>query len=345
MGHETVSSRTRLSAGSLLGLGKKRIVAGVVAAVAVGTTSVANADIDLGKGFSISGFIDQSFCTGKDDAYLCGNPDGDKNKFGIDQFETDFMYAGSGGVSARVDIEYGDAAFPGGTANGSATFVEQAFVTKKFTDEFSVKLGRFLSYTGWEAEEPTGLFQWSGAGYAKYFYGFYQQGISAAYTGKMFGVTASVVDSAFNPYEYSTKDPSYELGVSATPIAGLTSKLFYTKDKKSDSDIFNFWTSYTMSGFTFAGEYNHSEGTGDAKGDGFLVMANYATGPWGITARFASWDMKNAAGNTFDKTHNITLSPSYKVGDNLLLVAEARKDHITGVGNPTEFALEALFSF
>ncbi len=161
----------------------------------------------------------------------------------------------------------------------------------------------------------------------------------------MFGVTASVIDSAFDPNEYATKDPSYELGVSATPVAGLTSKLFYTKDKKTDTDIVNFWTSYALAGFTFAGEYNHSEGVGDSKGDGYLLMANYATGPYGITLRYHGWNMKDTAGDSFDKEHGITLSPSYKVGDNLLLVGEFRKDHITGVANPTEFALEALFSF
>ncbi len=138
MGHEKVS---------------KRILAGVVAAAAVGAVPVANADIELGAGFSVSGFADMS--------YWSSNPNGTaptSKGLGLDQFETDFKYAGSGGVSAQVDVEYG-ATWDG--SEGDTTFVEQAFITKTFTDQFSVKVGRFLSYSGWEAEEPTGLFQYS----------------------------------------------------------------------------------------------------------------------------------------------------------------------------------------
>jgi hypothetical protein len=333
MGHQSKSKTTR------------HILAGAVAAMTAGAMPAAYADIDLGKGFSIAGFLDQSFCTWSKFDNVCGNPGGEKKKFGIDQFETDFKYAGTGGVSAEVDIEYGDGAFPGGTASGNATFVEQAFVTKKFNDQFSVKVGRFLSYTGWEAEEPTGLFQWSGTGYGKYFYGFYQQGVSAAYDAGKVGFTVSVLDSAFNPYNYDAGHASYELGATVKPLEGLTSKLFYTRDKKTDTDIINFWTSYAVAGWTFAGEYNSAKYAGPVKGDGYLLMANYATGPYGITLRYHGWNIKDGVGGSLDKQHGFTVSPNYKVGDNLLLVAEYRKDKVTGVGKPGEFALEVLFSF
>ncbi len=156
MGHELVSRSARRIA-----------IAGAVAAVAAGTIPVANAAIELGEGLSVTGFVDQS--------YYSFNPDGGPtvDSYGIDQVETDFLYTGSDGVTAQVDIEYG------GIGNGvgtDTTFVEQAFVTKKFNDQFSMKLGRFLSYTGWETEEPTGLFQYSGVGYAQYFYGLLPAG-------------------------------------------------------------------------------------------------------------------------------------------------------------------------
>jgi hypothetical protein len=73
----------------------------IAALVAAGAIPVAHAEIELGNGISISGFLDMS--------YTSFNPDGGSSveSIGIDQFETTFKYAGSAGVSAQVDIEYG----------------------------------------------------------------------------------------------------------------------------------------------------------------------------------------------------------------------------------------------
>ena len=175
MDHATVSSLIR----------SKSLIASAVAAVAIGALpTAAFADVEMGKGFSATGFVDMSI--------LYTDPDGSSSttNSGVDQVEVDFMYTGDHGISARVDVEYNDS---------QDMFVEQAFVTKTFSDEFSMKMGRFLSYSGFEAEEPTGLYQYSGTGYAPYFYGYYQQGISAAYKSGMFGFTASLVNSAFDP--------------------------------------------------------------------------------------------------------------------------------------------------
>ena len=105
MGHQSKSKNT------------KHLIAGAVAALKMGAMPAAYADIELGKGFSVSGFADMS-------AWSL-NPKGSGgtvDSAGIDQFETDFMWAGSNGVSARVDIEYGEN-FEG---SGDDTFVEQA---------------------------------------------------------------------------------------------------------------------------------------------------------------------------------------------------------------------------
>ena len=329
MGHQSKSSTAR------------RLIAAAAAAVAVGAVPSAYADIELGKGFSVGGFLDMS-------AWSL-NPDGGSStdSAGIDQFETDFMWEGSNGVSARVDVEYGEN-FEG---SGDTTFVEQAFVTKKFNDQFSMKVGRFLSYSGWETEEPTGLFQYScagcgGVGYQQYFYGYYQNGVSAYYDGGKFDLMASVVTSAFNPLDKDADELGYEVGAAITPVEGLTAKAFYMKDKDSDTDIVNVWLSYAVKGFTFAGEYNTGDYAGGADGDGFLVMANYAKGPWGFTLRYANTKIENGLGATVAKSNSFTVSPSYKASDNLLVVAEFRKDSVK-VGGPdtTQVALEALFSF
>ena len=322
-----------------------RWASALMAAGAMGAIPVAHAEIELGKGISITGFLDMSYSSVSPDA------GSSTESVGIDQFEIDFKYAGSDGVSAQVDIEYGE----GFDGSDDETFVEQAFITKAFTEQFSMKAGRFLSYSGWETEEPTGLYQYSGTGYAKYFYGFYQNGLSAYYNGGKFAVMGSAVTSAFNPNDRNSVDGvddkmGYEFGVALMPIEGLTAKAFYIMDKDTDTDIINVWASYVTSGFTFAAEYNtveygSSSAVVDGDGDGYLLMANYATGPYGVTLRYHDFEIKNAAGGTVDDGSAITLSPSYKVGENLLLVLEYRMDKSDTNGDSDAFALEALFTF
>ncbi|MGQ0528500.1 MAG: porin [Panacagrimonas sp.] len=324
-----------------------RWASALMAAGAMGTMPVAHAEIELGKGISISGFLDMS--------YVSISPDegSSTESIGIDQFETDFKYAGSSGISAQVDIEYGE----GFDGSDDETFVEQAFVTKAFTDKFSVKAGRFLSYSGWETEEPTGLFQYSGAGYAPLFYGFYQNGVSAFYDGGTFAVMGSAVTSAFNPNDRNNSvDPvtgeelddemAYEVGLALMPVEGLTAKAFYISDGDTETDIINAWVSYSASGFTFAGEYNVADYDVAGEADGFLVMGNYATGPFGFTVRYVDFTREDDAGATLLEQSSITLSPSYKVGDNLLLIAEYRMDDNGDAGVDADtIAFEALFTF
>lgn len=327
MGHDKVSSHTR----------SKRIVASVAAALAVGAVPAAHAEIELGSGLSITGFADMSY------QYIDTDNAPSFSKFGIDQFETDFLFEGSNGISAEVDIEYGSHSTESGPEH---TFVEQAFVTKKFNDQFSMKAGRFLSYSGWETEEPTGLFQYSGTGYAPYFYGYYQQGVSAYYDGGKVDFMASVVNNAFNPIDYDSKKVGYELGVAVTPVEGLTAKAFYIKDNDSKSELYNFWVSYAVSGWTFAGEYNIAEKQGPGSDDGFLLMANYATGPFGFTVRYHDFKIEDFTGATDIDTKGFTFSPSYKASDNLLVVAEVRTDdYKLGGSDANSFALELLFTF
>ena len=344
------------------GIKLTRWASALLAAGAMGAVPVAQAEIELGKGLSVTGFLDMS--------YTSTDPEEGSSveNFGIDQFEIDFKYAGSSDISAQVDIEYGE----GFDGSDDETFVEQAFVTKAFTEAFSAKVGRFLSYTGWETEEPTGLYQYSGAGYAKYFYGFYQNGASAFYNGGTFALMGSVVASAFDPLDRNNNSRTvddgdggeaiveddkygYEVGASLTPVEGLTAKAFYIADGDSDTDVINVWASYVAKGFTFAAEYNTvdygSDGVNadgpipDGEGDGFLLMGNYATGPYGFTVRYVDFEIEDSTGTTAVEQSSITLSPSYKVGDNLLLIAEYRMDDNGDAGDADTIALEALFTF
>lgn len=335
MGNELVSGPATRT-GSLMRMGRKPVLAAVGAALAV-SASPAWADIEIGEGLSVTGFVDMS--------YYVYDPEGAPTDkvFGVDQVEVDFLWKGSNGISAQVDVEFGED--PSGSDN---TFVEQAFITKQFTDQFSMKVGRFLSYSGWETEEPTGLFQYSGTGYGGYFYGGYQQGVSAYYDGGKFALMGSVVTDVFGwtggPIQDDTRDLGFEVGLALTPVEGLTAKVFYLSDDKTDYDVINAWVSYAFGGFTFAAEYNDADYGDDGDGSGYLLMANYASGPWGITLRYHDFEIEDDLGVTFDEGKGFTISPSYTVSDNLLLVAEYRRDKAFGV-KANSYALEALFTF
>jgi len=220
----------------------KRFSAAALATACGLLAHTANADIELGEGLSVTGFVDMSFYYEDIDG-----ADATTKNFAVDQVEVDFMYTGSNGVSAQVDIEYGES-----TANGltDGTFVEQAFITKKVNDKLTVKAGRFLSYSGWETEEPTGLFQYSGAGYAPYFYGYYQQGVSALYSTDKFAAAVSIVADLAGPESSDVEQPAIETMLAFFPTEEITIKGFYSKD--DEVELFNTWASYSKDALTLA---------------------------------------------------------------------------------------------
>jgi hypothetical protein len=312
----------------------KNLIAGAVAAALL--PAAAHAEIELGSGISITGFLDMST--------VLVDPDVSDSfrTSGIDQIETDFLWEGSNGVSAQVDIEYGESS--AGGPGDDDTFVEQAFVTKSFNDKLSLKFGRFLSYTGWETQEPTGLFQYSTVGYEAFFYGYYQQGASMYYDAGTVDFMASVVTSAFDPLDRSS-DLDTEIGVAISPGEGaFTAKLFYIDD--DDNDYTNAWVSYKFGNVTLAAELVDRDLGLAGEGNGGLLMANFAKGNFGFTARYGEYTLEDAFGVSFVENSSFTLSPSFKVGDHLLIVTEYRMDEYDVGGEDTNsLAVEALFMF
>jgi hypothetical protein len=322
------------------------------ALLAVGLASISSQiygddGFKLSEKLSVTGFIDMSYVSKSEDTKSTAKTGS------LDQAEIDFMYDFGKGMTAQIDLE-AQSSSPA-TGGGFTTDIEQAFFKYNLTEEFSVKAGRFLSYSGWETEEPTGLFQYSGSGYAPYFYGYYQDGVSLCYSNKLFDVGFSVVDDVFAGGSGNMNDMGYELMLGVHPVDGLTVKGFYmSQEHPTYSETkYNVWASYGVGGFTFAAEYNSGEdisGTGLGKGtdgDGYLFMANYAWEKVGLTLRYNAWKLEKT-GLTVEEYDVFTISPSYKVNDNLLLVTEYRMDdanNVAGKNDVDTFALEALISF
>jgi len=322
----------------------KSRVSAITAAIAL-ASPLAHAEIEIGKGLSVAGFIDMSFFYEDPD-------DGESTQdFGLDQVEIDFMYTFDDKISAQVDLEYQDDT---DATEGQETDIEQAFIGYKVNDTFSVKAGRFLSYSGWETEEPTGLFQYSGTGYAKYFYGAYQQGVSGYYDGGIVDVALSVVNDLGSLAGDGTDNQNIgaELMLAIMPFEGFTAKAFYMTE--DETDLINVWASFATGGLTLAAEYNTSESAPaavdtageDAEADGFLVMANYAWEKFAMTLRYHESLVEDSSGTDIEELSAITFAPSYVISDNLLIVAEYRMDEDEISDSDTDsFALEALLTF
>jgi hypothetical protein len=315
------------------------------------TAPMAQADgFELAPGLTMTGFLDMSY-------YVFDPDEGGKDESaGVDQWEIQLHYAFTDGLSAHVDVEWHD----NGSLEGEEMHLEQAYINYQVTDRFSTKAGRFLSYSGWETEDPTGLYQYSGTGYAKYFYGAYQQGVSALYGGDVFTGAVSLVTDIGN-LEGDIKDTdnmAIEL-MGAVSLGDFTWKTFYMGQESDingdDITMINSWASYVMGGFTFAIEGNYSENNvpavglaGDnAEATGGLIMANYAfDNGWGITFRAHQWEVETEGGDTLEDVTGFTIAPSWQIHPNLLLVAEYRYDEDDASDNEANsYALEALLTW
>ncbi|MGJ8679480.1 porin [Paraglaciecola sp.] len=292
------------------------------------TTSTAQADDKL----SVSGFIDMSYYSvDTDDA-------GSVHESGVDQVELNLGYDFGNKLTATVDVEYKN------STDGAN--VEQAFISYAVSDNLSIKAGRFLSYSGWETEEPTGLFQYSGTGYAKYFYGYYQQGVSALYSGDKFAVAVSVVNDLAGPQSTDSEHPGIETMVAFMPTENFTVKGFYSVD--GDTTMVNTWAAYSVDSLTLAAEYNTSEDTAGAgsEADGYLLMANYGfESGLALTVRYHAFEVEDSVGTQLEDASAITISPSYAVNDNLLIVTEYRINSDEIFGDSDMIAVEALVTF
>ena len=336
-----------------------------LAAAMMASASLAQAEgFQLSEKLEISGFIDMSSTYAESEIDKPVKSSASETSSGLDQFEINFLYSFDDKLTATVDLEYQDdgSTDSNGDALGEVTDIEQAYFTYKLSDEFSIKGGRFLSYAGWETEDPTGLFQYSGAGYAGYFYGGYQQGMSGLYSTDTFDVALSIVND-LGDLEGEFRDsnkPAIETMLAFKPSDALVAKLFYSVDENEalgeDIVLINFWTSYSAGDLTLAAEYNMSENNpvyataADDEATGYLLMANYAMDKFAVTLRYHAWEIEDGSGNTLEEVSGITISPSYAVSDNLLIVTEYRTDDIelgNGAieGSSDLVAIEALITF
>ena len=327
-----------------------------IASAFVAASSFSMGEIVVNDFLSFEGFVDSSYSTNQSD--IEGTKESD-NSFQVDQVEISWLFDFDA-VTAQVDLEYEEA--------GDDTEVEQAFVNLALANGDVVSAGRYASMLGFEAFEPTGLYQYSTAYDASGLPG-YAQGVK--YTresdASFFGI--SIQDEAFDNGQGNLSSSSYAIEAAYAQDLGNGLTVFlggaYEDADAGDSYIVNAYATYETGAWLFAAEVNfgNSEsgafdilddtnavvvgGGNDVDVMSGLVMANYAySDDSSVTARLSYEEVEGTTGEG-DVT-KYTLAHNKALADNLALITEvsfADADIAGADEEVTELAVELLFTF
>jgi len=123
----------------------------IASAAFLAAAGASQAEIVINDFLSFEGFVDMSYASY--DGEIDGIANESDNNFAIDQVEINWLFDFDP-VTAQIDFDYED--------NDEDTVgVEQAFVNYHFDNGATITAGRYDSMLGFEAFEPTGLYQFS----------------------------------------------------------------------------------------------------------------------------------------------------------------------------------------
>jgi len=332
-----------------------------IASAFLAATSFSMGEIVVNDFLSFEGFVDSSYTHTDLDGVAPGPDSGNSNAFGVDQVEISWLF-NFDTVTAQIDLQYEGDAEGKDADDGQA--VEQAFVNYALANGDVVTAGRYASMLGFEAFEPTGLYQYSTAYEASGLPG-YAQGVK--YTresdSSFFGI--SIQDEAFDfGGDNNLSSSSYAIEVAYAQDLGNGIAAFigaaHEDAKVGDTYIVNSYVTYETGAWLFAAEVNfgNSEnnafdvtavGGADVDVLSGLLMANYAySDDSSVTARLSYEEVDNGTVDT-DST-KYTLAHNKALADNLALIvelsyAEAEVSNVVGDIEATQLAVELLFTF
>ena len=302
----------------------------------IAASSFSFAEIALTENLSVEGFVDMSYF----------DSDAADSAFGIDQVEFDFLFS-AGAVSAQVDVEYEE-----GADQGATTEIEQAFVTYDLGNGGALTAGRFASQLGFEAFEPTGLYQYSLASSTRT--GLPGSDAGVKYTteiaGNYFGlaIVDGVVPNTIGDGDGYSIEAAYAIDLASVQegLSAFVGARYDVDDADADDDLLvNAYVSYETGAWIFAAEVVHLD-DGNQHDTSALVMANYTySDVASVTARYSVEDGGNLVSNNNNDRSKITLAHNYALADNLGLIAEVSEVDVDGADSSTEFAVELLFTF
>ena len=337
-----------------------------IASAFLAASSFSMGEIVVNDFLSFEGFVDSSYSHTDTDS---DNPsmNGSENSFQVDQVEISWLF-NFDTVTAQIDLEY-----EGGDNEGGDTYdneVEQAFVNYALANGDVITAGRYASMLGFEAFEPTGLYQYSTA-YNDSGLPSYAQGVK--YTREsdtsFFGI--SIQDQAFENGANAlggndNGDGSYAVELAyaqdlGNGVAVFLGGAFEDGDALGDTYIINAYTTYETGAWLFAAEVNFgnsengsfdvgAESSNDVDVLSGLLMANYAYNDTSsVTARVSYEEVDDGAAGAAESM-KYTLAHNKALADNLALIVEVSVgeldvDNNTNDEDLLELAVELLFTF
>jgi len=293
--------------------------------------ALSHAQIAIGENLTISGFVDASYLNTDDGT-------DETSGINVDEVEIDFAFSFDS-VSAEVHLQ---------TNDEDGVELEQAFVSTDLGG-ITVSAGRMLNLLGFEADEPTGLLQFSTA-YSDAFNpgSRYNDGFRGAFSQGDLSVAASVTDgySSLTGVDNDAGELAFDIALSYSGIENLSVSLGYADNSgdtgtTDDLELVNVHASYSLGQLTLAGEYNDWNKNG-AESDAYLLLANYAVNDdLSLTVRHSEVDHDDVGADDEEKT---TVAVGYTVTDNLSTVVEYSSGEEDGEDNDV-FAVEGIFTF
>jgi len=332
-----------------------------IASAFLAATSFSMGEIVVNEFLSFEGFVDSSYSTSQSD--IEGFKESD-NSFGVDQVEISWLF-NFDAVTAQIDLEYDE------DGDDNEDGVEQAFVNLALGNGDVITAGRYASMLGFEAYEPTGLYQYSTAytldgEVVASAASQYVQGVKYTRTTDTTFFGISLQDQAFgNDGDRLGGDSDLDLGQDssfAVEVAGSIDlgngfTVFaggaFEDAESGDNQLINVYVTYETGAWLFAAELNLEENESffgvDADSTSALLMANYAySDVASVTARISMVDLEVDNDELVEFT-KYTVAHNHALSDNLLLVTEVSFDdgELFGFadGENLTFAAELLFSF
>ncbi len=309
------------------------------AAASLAIASTANAEIKLTDKLSIAGYAAGSYRYTEASGTSLDTFDIDASKI---SFLTNFAP-----VTGHFSTYY--------TGGGNDLTMLDVYVSYDFGDGHSITGGKFLSWLGYEAFDIPNMTQISYAngdflapipGYhsgLKYNYTSAEWSGGVALLDAVYGATALKADGSLRD------DYGAEAFLSYTGVKDLTlwAGIAYQSEGFGNDEVttYDVWASYKLSdSLTVAAEYVFKQSDTGSEGDNFLLFANYTVDPkTSVAFRVSGEDVKNGPG--FFKG---TISPAYKVSDNLLVRGEVSYyDYFdsASLDNSTFVGVQGVFTF
>jgi hypothetical protein len=324
----------------------------ILAAAAAMTASSLFADVQIGKGLSLSGYLDMTY----QNAASSGNNStkNDASGFNVATAEIDIAMDFGGGLTAQIDLEGNVQSDNSAAPNTGDIAVEQARIDYAM-GQGTLTLGKFDTFIGLEGLEAPDLYQYSNS-LTFALEPTQHEGLAYAFDNGQFNFAAAIVNSLGSNNGNGNGDSeelSYAVHLGFTPSEALSLNLNYGTEANSaptsvagiagiaagdvfDSTLLTADLSYSNHGWTVGAEYvvldeDRANAAGAVAATGtdttaMMLMVNYMISEqFGLTARYSTAETDVAAGAKPEATE-ISLAASYAVTPNWSALIEFRSE-------------------